>query len=255
VCESGCPIKEIDKQSGITRSPKQDFAVVKATKCLYANRRSVVLSKDVSTDDIGSVGGGIGYGDSGGASRYFQQFKYAAKAVGRERDEGCDRLLWKLGSDRPSGVKRIGPKEWEELGQEEERLTKETGHPVRLRVQGNIHDTVKPVNVMVWLVRLVTPPRGRVLDPFTGSGTTLVAALREGFQVVGIERDPDYFLIAQARALHAEKAAKGRRQPQEGPAWAKRPRKPQHKSGEAYRGNKPLMGVIALSPEESLEAV
>lgn len=54
------------------------------------------------------------------------------------------------------------------------------------------HPTVKPLDLMRWLVRLVTPPNGVVLEPFAGSGTTLEAAALEGFEVIGIEREPDY---------------------------------------------------------------
>lgn len=61
------------------------------------------------------------------------------------------------------------------------------------------HETVKPLALMRWLVRLVTPPGGIVLDPFAGSGTTVEAALLEGFDVVGIEREPDYAPLIQTR--------------------------------------------------------
>ncbi|WP_178023037.1 DNA methyltransferase [uncultured Paenibacillus sp.] len=72
----------------------------------------------------------------------------------------------------------------------------------------NVHPTVKPVALMAWLITLVTPPGGTVLDPFAGSGTTLVAAKREGFGFVGIEREPDYVKIAQARVgIEAEGGA------------------------------------------------
>lgn len=54
------------------------------------------------------------------------------------------------------------------------------------------HPTVKPLDLMRWLVRLVTPPNGVVLEPFAGSGTTLEAAALEGLRVIGIEREPDY---------------------------------------------------------------
>jgi hypothetical protein len=57
---------------------------------------------------------------------------------------------------------------------------------------GTAHATVKPVALMRWLVRLVTPPDGVVLDPFAGSGTTLQAALAEGFRVIGVEREEAY---------------------------------------------------------------
>jgi DNA modification methylase len=65
--------------------------------------------------------------------------------------------------------------------------------------RANNHPTVKPTDLMAWLVRLVTPPGGIVLDPFAGSGSTLVAAKREGFQYIGIEREAEYVEIAKAR--------------------------------------------------------
>lgn len=65
--------------------------------------------------------------------------------------------------------------------------------------KGNHHPTVKPTNLMRWLCRLVTPAGGVVLDPFMGSGSTGRAALMEGFQFVGIEMDPGYAAIAEAR--------------------------------------------------------
>ena len=65
--------------------------------------------------------------------------------------------------------------------------------------KGNVHSTVKPVKLMEYLCKLVTPPGGVVLDPFMGSGTTGVAALRNGFQFRGIEREEQYFYISQAR--------------------------------------------------------
>jgi site-specific DNA-methyltransferase (adenine-specific) len=67
----------------------------------------------------------------------------------------------------------------------------------------NHHPTVKSQALMRWLVRLVTPPGGVVLDPFMGSGSTGVAALSEGFGFVGIERDADYFKIAERRIADA----------------------------------------------------
>jgi site-specific DNA-methyltransferase (adenine-specific) len=97
-------------------------------------------------------GFGIGYGDSGGASRFF----YCAKSSSAERNAGLDG-------------------------------------------QRSTHPTVKPVRLMSWLVRLVTPPGGLVLDPFTGSGTTGCAAALEGFRFVGLEREPEYVAIARAR--------------------------------------------------------
>jgi DNA modification methylase len=63
----------------------------------------------------------------------------------------------------------------------------------------NNHPTVKPIALMEWLVRLVTPANGLILDPFMGSGTTGIAATRNGFNFLGIEQDKDYIQIAKAR--------------------------------------------------------
>lgn len=67
------------------------------------------------------------------------------------------------------------------------------------RGDDNNHPTVKPTNLMRYLVRLVTPPGGVVLDPFMGSGSTGKAAILEGFNFIGIEREAEYVKIAQAR--------------------------------------------------------
>ena len=66
-------------------------------------------------------------------------------------------------------------------------------------VDGTAHPTVKPLTLMRWLVRMVTPPGGTVLDPFAGSGTTLEAAMLEGFNVIGVEREADYLPLIQTR--------------------------------------------------------
>ena len=69
----------------------------------------------------------------------------------------------------------------------------------RPNVDGVQHETVKPLKIMRWLIRLVTPPGGVVLDPFAGSGTTIEAALIEGFDPVGIEMETDYLPLIQHR--------------------------------------------------------
>jgi site-specific DNA-methyltransferase (adenine-specific) len=73
------------------------------------------------------------------------------------------------------------------------------------REKGNNHPTVKPTDLMRYLVRLVTPPGGIVLDPFMGSGSTGCAAVLEGFQFVGIEREAEYHQIASARIASARR--------------------------------------------------
>lgn len=127
------------------------------------------------------------YADSGGASRFF----YVAKPSRAERDAGCDALPAKSGGEatgRADGSK----------GLRSPRAGAGRGGGGK-----NSHPTVKPVALMQWLIRLVTPEGGTVLDPFTGSGTTGVAALPAGYGFLGIERDGGYLAIAQARLSHA----------------------------------------------------
>ncbi len=79
---------------------------------------------------------------------------------------------------------------------------------MQLRIRGNAgsaanHPTVKPIALMRWLCRLVTPPNGLILDPFCGSGSTGVAAALEGFRFIGIDDNPDYYEIAHKRIAAA----------------------------------------------------
>ena len=81
-------------------------------------------------------------------------------------------------------------------------------------VDGVAHPTVKPLSLARWLVRMVTPPGGTVLDPFAGSGTTLEAAAREGFNCIGIERQDEYLplihhRIQRTKQDHIEASAQG----------------------------------------------
>jgi DNA modification methylase len=71
---------------------------------------------------------------------------------------------------------------------------------------GSKHPTVKPVDLMRWLVRLVTPPGGHVLDPFAGSGTTAMACLAEGFHATLIEREAEYVADIRRRLAHVSGA-------------------------------------------------
>jgi site-specific DNA-methyltransferase (adenine-specific) len=77
---------------------------------------------------------------------------------------------------------------------------------------GSLHPTVKPLNLMRYLCRLVTPPGGLILDPFMGSGSTAVAAVQEGFHIIGFEIDPGYHADACRRlaaALHPPEGVPG----------------------------------------------
>ena len=75
--------------------------------------------------------------------------------------------------------------------------------------EGSKHPTVKPLDLMRWLVRLITPPGGTILDPFAGSGTTGVAAVCEGFDAILIEREPEYLKDIERRILAAQGEPQG----------------------------------------------
>ena len=82
------------------------------------------------------------------------------------------------------------------------RSERDAGLPTARFPKGSTHPTVKAVALMRWLCRLVTPPRGLILDPFAGSGSTLVAACQEGFMAIGIEREAEYAEIARSQCAH-----------------------------------------------------
>lgn len=120
-------------------------------------------------------------GDS--AARFF----YCAKANKRDRNEGLDDFT-------PTMRKTMSGGEW---------IDSDGTVKNRPQSTANTHPTVKPTELMRYLCRLITPPSGTILDPFTGSGSTGKAAILEGFNFIGIELDPDYIKIAEARIDHA----------------------------------------------------
>ena len=127
----------------------------------------------------------------GDAARFF----YCAKASKADRDAGLDAFNSKASSSMP-GRRNPENAEWD------------TGNDVTSRFvtnRKNVHPTVKPTDLMRYLCRLVTPPNGTILDPFTGSGSTGKAAMLEGFQFIGIEREAEYCEIARARISKAER--------------------------------------------------
>lgn len=233
-CEEGCPVLELDRQSGVrapgafpqTRDPREDEKV-------YGPGWASGTSGDRVETDLG------------GASRFY----YTSKAARSEREVGLEDLPAQtlnrttgegLGSaprcpvhdaSLPSGCVAyscgcplVGRREAAEILARTKvapasgfrcracRRWKVSGNPCRCDAPDfeevpfervavrNVHPTVKPLDLMRWLVRLVTPPMGLVLDPFLGSGTTAVAALEEGCRVVGVEREAAYVAIARGRA-------------------------------------------------------
>lgn len=99
-----------------------------------------------------------------------------------------------------------GPEEWRRYFYcaKASRSEREAGLQADDGKRANTHPTVKPVALMRWLVRLVTPPGGLVLDPFCGSGSTGVACVYEGVRFLGLELDAGYAEIARARIAHAK---------------------------------------------------
>jgi hypothetical protein len=127
-------------------------------------------------------------GDTGSAARFF----YCAKASKADRDDGLEHL------PTATGGEATGRQDGSD-GLNSPRSGAGRGGGSR-----NIHPTVKPTDLMAYLVRLVTPPGGVVLDPFMGSGSTGRAAVREGFRFIGIEREAQYLEIARARIAAME---------------------------------------------------
>ena len=114
----------------------------------------------------------------GDAARFF----YSPKASKADRDEGCEGMEL-----REAGIKNDSGRGFSE------------SDPMAKIMRSNFHPTVKPVDLMTYLCRLITPPGGTILDPFTGSGSTGKAAILEDFKFIGIEREAEYIEIARAR--------------------------------------------------------
>jgi site-specific DNA-methyltransferase (adenine-specific) len=106
------------------------------------------------------------------------RFFYTAKAAKDDRNDGCDAF-----DQRPAGGMQ----------------GRNDGSLGTITLSKNHHPTVKPTKLMAYLCRLITQPGGTILDPFMGSGSTGKAATINGFRFIGIERDPEYHKISEAR--------------------------------------------------------
>ncbi len=155
----------LDEQSGVSASPAPYFQQTKSKGINAPETRNDVQSSH--------------HGDTGGASRFF----YVAKASRSERNAGLEGMEQDF-RERDNGFSSS---------------ISDTKNP-----RGNIHPTVKPVALMKYLIRLVVPKGGVVLDPFLGSGTTAVAAIEEGVEWIGCEREPEYVEIIKARVAAAQ---------------------------------------------------
>jgi hypothetical protein len=174
-CAEDCPVRELDEQSGESAS---------------VARSELPTEPNLKNNVYGRGMGGYAknqHSDSGTASRYFPQsqwnpklddvapFLYVAKANRSERDRGLERFRRRSGGELTDRVENASGLHSPRAG---------AGRNGGMR---NVHPTVKPVEVLAWLVRLVTPPRGVVVDPFCGSGSCGVATMLEGVRYIGIE--------------------------------------------------------------------
>ena len=132
------------------------------------------------------------YSDSGSAARFF----YCAKASKSDRDEGVMLAI-------------VTAAEMTDREPDTDGLNSPRAGAGRTSGARNNHPTVKPTALMQWLVRLVTPPGGKVLDPFTGSGSTGKACAIEGFDFIGFEMDPHYCEIAKQRIAYVYNRSHG----------------------------------------------
>jgi len=171
-CTPGCSVAELDEQSGTSKSGT----------AIKRNLPQTGASQNIGFKAPTQRGEDVGYGDSGGASRFF----YVAKASKKERNAGLEHLDPQFAPTLRPGVGAV-------------EHTPENATP-----KHNIHPTVKPVELMRYLVKMVTPPGGIVFDPFLGSGTTAVAAILEGFKWIGCEMTDDYYPIIEGRVEWAQ---------------------------------------------------
>lgn len=132
----------------------------------------------------GHISDGLGgYGDKGSASRFF----YCAKTSTKERNMGLN--------------------DFEEKNYSHDGRSKHVDNAYQRHdsKSKNNHPTVKPIRLMSYLVKMITPPNGTVLDPFMGSGSTGIASKLNGFDFVGCELDDEYIKIAESRINSFEK--------------------------------------------------
>jgi DNA modification methylase len=213
-CSNGCPVRLLDDQSGDRPSAKSPSSAVGA--------ESIFRPGQGGYQKQGPI-----YADSGGASRYFHSSE-PDESGDWECDEDCPvRLL-----DDQSGVTTSGAMRNDVDAYPGESATSlprgrsgpgnqraDSGGASRFFYSGKVtkterhagmpdgvindHPTVKPSELMAYLIRLVCPPGGLVLDPFCGSGSTGLGAAKEGAAFVGLDLTPEYVEIARHRLAHA----------------------------------------------------
>jgi DNA modification methylase len=175
-CDIECAVKALDEQSPYNKESRSKSP---SGTSVNGNGNTHGAMKRIES---------VNHPGEGHASRFF----YCAKISKSERNEGLEGMPLREG-----GIKNSSGRGYSEADPHKPVLTQ------------NHHPTVKPQKLMRYLCRMITPPGGVVLDPFMGSGSTGIAAKKEGFKFIGIEREPDYFEISAARIEHVEVAEVG----------------------------------------------
>jgi DNA modification methylase len=167
-CGEGCPIRSLNEKTGTGGSGSGKIKVSEGSK--GSGTWSGESNRGMHA--TGKTNVGIrDWGDKGGASRFFPNLTDHVD---------LDTIPFHYSA-------KVSPKERSFEGKIE-----------------NKHPTLKPIALMRWLVKLVTPPAGTVVDPFCGSGTTGCAAILEGFSFIGFEQDPEFSKLANERLLYTE---------------------------------------------------
>lgn len=198
-CVLACPVRALDAQTGK----------------LASHNGTGVRRKGIGYKaDSAALTEAACPGDEGGPSRFF----YQAKASRREKNEGCEDLPTHTAEEltgRKGGSAGLVMQHVDGSAKANPYAGTSGQKP-----RANIHPTVKSIDLMRYLVRLITPPGGVVLDPFMGSGSTGVGALYEGLRFIGVDRDedhdsagniitPGYVAIATARLRYADARRRG----------------------------------------------
>jgi len=169
-CSLSCAVRMLDEQSGPCKTGELKGQPRVENK-IYGSAGNTLGKPRFYIPDAAT-----------GASRFF----YCAKISPSERNAGLEDM-----PDKQGGIKNASGRGFSESDPYKQIITK------------NNHPTVKTKKLMTYLIKLITPPNGLVLDPFMGSGSTGIAALAEGFRFIGIEKEKEYYDIAKARIEHA----------------------------------------------------
>lgn len=185
-CAPDCPIRKLDEQSGDSKSTQ-----------------GTPRASTKPGDGYGMTKTGREHADAGGASRFFLNSDWNAEV--EEGIFGTDPVNYRAkapGKERNAGLEAMPETVWSDGREKKADYPKQRGKTPRR----NHHPTVKPIKLCRWLARLLLPPEQyaprRILVPFAGSGSEMIACALEGWDVLGVEMMPEYVEIAKARLAY-----------------------------------------------------